>query len=62
MENLLLRLYLIAALMQLGISLKDISSLSNKNHLNKIDSASHKILKIDWKPISVFPNEARRFK
>lgn len=62
MYNLLAKLYLVAALMQLGISLKDISSLSKPQGLKKIDQASREVTKIKWKPISVFPEEAKRFK
>lgn len=55
MAELLVKLYLIAALMQLGISLKDLGSLSEPKGLKKIDQASQEITKIPWKPISVFP-------
>ncbi len=62
MAELLVKIYLIAALMQLGISLKDLGSLSEPKGLKKIDQASQEITKIPWKPISVFPEEAKRFK
>lgn len=61
MYNLLFKLYLAAALMQLGISLTDLGSLSSSRGLKKIDQASKEVLHIKWKPISVFPNEAKRF-
>lgn len=61
MYNLLFKLYLITALMQLGISLTDLGSLSSLSNLKKIDQASKEVLHIKWKPISVFPNEAKRF-
>lgn len=62
MAELLVKLYLIAALMQLGISLKDIGSLSQPQGLKKIDQASREVTKIKWKPISVFPEEAKQYK
>ena len=62
MFDTLTKLYLVAALMQLGISLKDVRSLSKPQSLKKIDQASREVLKIKWKPISVFPEEAKRFK
>lgn len=54
MYQLLVRLMLLASLAQLGIS-----SLTN---LKNIERKSRDVLKIDWKPISVFPEEAKRFR
>lgn len=34
----------------------------NRQCLEEIDKANRKILRIDWKPISVFPEEAKRFR
>jgi len=53
MYNLLVKLMLIAALMQLGISVAN---------YGKVEKASRDVLKVDWNPISVFPEEAKRFK
>ncbi len=62
MYNLLVKLMLISALIQLGISLKDFSNCRSRECAARIEKASRKVLKIDWKPISVFPEEAKRFR
>lgn len=45
---------ILSTLCGLGISIGDLTtkSLSSRN----------KIIKIDWKPISIFPEEAKRFR
>ncbi len=62
MYQLLIKSMLIAALYQLGISVSEFSNCSNRQCLQHIEKASRNILRIDWKPISIFPNEAKRFK
>lgn len=49
MYALLVRLMLLAALLELGIGMDGLTKLRD-------------VLKVDWKPISVFPEEAKRFK
>ena len=61
MYRLLVRLLLISALAQLGMSLRDLDC-HGRACVKKIEEASSKVLKIDWRPISVWPNEGRRFK
>lgn len=58
----LARLMLIAALAQLGLSLKSVGNYRSIQCVRQIQRASLEVLKIDWKPISVWPEEARRFK
>ncbi len=53
MYNLLVKLMLIAALVQLGISVTQV---------HKVERAAREIVKIHWKPISVFHDEAKRFR
>ncbi len=62
MYNLLLKLMLAATLWQLGLKLTDINNCRDRQCVQKLDQARAKVLKINWKPISVFPNEARRFR
>jgi hypothetical protein len=62
MYNLLVKLLVLAALAELGLSMADIESCNSNRCRKKIDAASKQILKINWKPISVFPEEARRFR
>lgn len=61
MYDLLAKLFLIAALAQIGMSLSDLRKCHSRQCLGKIENASRDILKIDWKPISLFPNEAKKF-
>jgi len=62
MYNLLVKLFITATLLQLGLSLKDFTGCSNQQCIQKLENARREVLKIDWKPISVFPAEARRFR
>ena len=52
MYKLLVKLMLLAALTELGASLTE---------LRNIRAASNKVLEIHWRPISLFPEEAKRF-
>jgi hypothetical protein len=61
MHSLLVKFMLISALMQFGWSLKTLKSCRSRQCLIQIEKQSRAILKIDWKPISVFPEEGRRF-
>ncbi len=61
MYNLLLKFMLMATLWQLGLKLTDINNSRDRQCVQKLDQARAKVLKINWKPISVFPNEAKRF-
>jgi hypothetical protein len=62
MLNLLIRLMVLVALAQFGLSLTHISRYKSRECLMQLEMASHEVLKIDWKPISVFPEEARKFR
>lgn len=62
MYTFLIKLMLISALFQFGISLSEFRDCGSRQCLQRIEKASRNILKIDWKPISVFPNEAKRFR
>ena len=62
MYNLLVKLMVLSALFQLGISTKDYLSCSSKNCSKRLEKASRDVLKINWKPISIFPEEAKRFR
>lgn len=61
MYDLLVKLMVLAALMQFGMSLAGIENCHSKQCLRNLEQRSREILNIDWKPISVFPEEARRF-
>lgn len=61
MYNLLIRLMLISALVQFGISLKDASECRSRACASRLERAARAVLEIQWKPISVWPEEAKRF-
>ncbi|MGE4131420.1 MAG: hypothetical protein AB7F86_07260 [Bdellovibrionales bacterium] len=61
MYRLLVAAIISAAISDLGLSFSDIRGCL-LGRPKKIELASRKILKIDWKPISVFPEEAHRFR
>jgi hypothetical protein len=62
MYSLLLRLMFISALIQLGFNITEVTSCSSRKCATRIELASRDILKIYWKPISVWPEEAKRFR
>ena len=62
MYNLLVRLMLIAGLAQFGSTLLDLKNCNSRACIVKLEKLSRDVLRIDWKPISVFPYEAKRFR
>jgi hypothetical protein len=61
MYSILVRAIVVAALIDLGLSQKWFVDCRSQKCADQIRSASSKILKIEWKPISIFPKEAKRF-
>ncbi len=61
MYNLLLKLMLAVTLLQLGFAVTDIEDCSSRKCTQKLEKAKNEVLKIKWRPISVFPQEAKRF-
>lgn len=62
MYNLLVKLMVITAIIHLGMSFKDFENCHSRQCTQQLEKRSRDVLRIDWKPISVFPNEARRFR
>lgn len=62
METLLIRLMFITAIIQLGYAVSDFENCHSRQCSAKIERASRDVLKINWKPIVIFPEEARRFR
>jgi hypothetical protein len=62
MYTLLIRLMLLAALVEFGISLSEFATCRSRQCIHKFETRSRDILRINWRPISVFPEEAKRFK
>lgn len=52
---------LIAALSELGIIMKDFEGCHSRQCVKMFQRKAIDVLKIDWRPISIFPEEARRF-
>lgn len=61
MYSILIKLIVAAAFLELGMSISSFKDCPSRACLIRIERASRAVLKIDWKPISVFPEEARRF-
>jgi hypothetical protein len=59
--GMLVRLMLLVAVAQLGMSLADFRDCRRRLCLQKIEKRWRDVLKIDWRPISIFPEEAKRF-
>lgn len=62
MHNILLKLIIAGALLELGVNWSQLDDCSGRTCWTKLQRASLQVLQIDWKPISVFPNEAKRFR
>ena len=62
MFNLLLKLMLATALLEAGIRLSEALSCDNRMCAGQVERASRDVLRIQWKPISVFPEEAKGFR
>jgi hypothetical protein len=60
--DILLKVILAAALLDLGrAAVRGQGEHASRARIN-IPAATKCVLKIDWKPISVFPEEAKRFR
>lgn len=62
MLRMLIRLMFLAALIESGIGISETRNCHSRKCLAMIEARSRDVLGIDWKPISVFPDEAARFK
>lgn len=62
MYSLLIRLMAVAALAQFGISLATFRDCRSRACLARVEKASRDVLRVDWKPISMFPGEHKRFR
>ena len=62
MLHLLVRLMLVSALAQFGMKLADLENCHSRECLQTVEVWSRDVLKIDWKPMIVFPQEAKRFR
>jgi hypothetical protein len=61
MENLLVKLMVLAARTQLGISVHEFQNCPSRGCMQMIKKKSRGILNIPWKPLTVFPAESKKF-
>ena len=61
MMDLLVRFMFVATLTQLGLTLTQVEECHSRSCLQQIEKRSRDVLNVDWKPMTVFPEEARRF-
>lgn len=59
MYRLLVRLMLLSALAQFGMSWKEFRDCRGRQCIRMIEKHYYKVLKIDWSPISVFPDRLK---
>jgi len=62
MYGLLVKLMVVAALLELGMNVSEFEQCHSRQCLQQIEKRSRDILKVDWRPISVFQSEVRRCK
>ena len=62
MINLLFKLALIYAAILTGLSLTELSKCQKGECTDRIEKAAREVVEIDWRPISIFPDEAQRFR
>jgi hypothetical protein len=57
MYALLVRLMLLAALTEVGMSVAEFRDCRGRECVLRVVRASHEVLHVDWKPIRVFPEQ-----
>lgn len=62
MYDLLVKLMLVSALIELGLSQADKQNGHGFHDGRTFEQTSRSTLNIDWKPISIFPDQGRRFR
>ena len=62
MYDLLLKLIVSAALLDLGITFSHTGDCSSRESRGRLDRAVRQVLRIDWRPISLFPEQAQQFR
>ena len=62
MEKLIGKIIIVYGLFTLGMSFSDVFNCRNRECFRKIETAKRKVLDVNWKSISMFPEEARKFR
>ena len=57
MYDLLVRLFFIAALLELGHAAIRVEDCNSRECLGRMERLSREVLHVNWKPISIFPDE-----
>jgi hypothetical protein len=61
MYGVMIKLMFLAAFLELGVSLTNWNDCQAPDCSVPLENKFRGVLEIDWKPISVFPEEAKRF-
>ena len=62
MYDLLVKLMLIAGLAQFGMTLAHVETCHSRQCVQELERHSRDVLNVDWKPISIFPDQAKLFR
>jgi len=62
MYRLLVLLMLVASLEQFGMTISELAQCRSRACLIQVERHSRDVLRVNWKPISVWPEEAKKFK
>ncbi len=62
MYDLLVKLMALAALVEFGMNVSEFEHCHSRQCLQMVEKRSRDILKVDWRPISVFSVESKRFR
>lgn len=62
MIRLLMALMVLATLTQFGMSMLDLQNCRSRACMKQFEARARDVLHVDWEPISVFPEEAKRFR
>lgn len=62
MYELLLKLLIVSAILRLGLSYSDFTECCKGHCHGQLIAARNKVLKVDWRPISLWPEEAKKFR
>ena len=62
MYDILIKVIVAAALLELGLTFNHSGDCRSSARLDQIQRASKKVLHVDWTPISIFPEEGKRFR
>jgi len=62
MFKFLLLIVLIAYASQFGVRITDLAGCYSSQCISRLEKAREKILHVDWQPISVWPEEAKKFR